>query len=228
MREIVLDTETTGLDPASGDRIVEIACLELVHRIPSGRTWHYYVNPERDMPAAAFAVHGLSTAFLADKPKFADLAASFTDFVRGAKLIIHNAAFDIKFLNSELGQVGMPPLSFDDVVDTLALAKRKHAGAQNNLDALCRRYSIDNSKRTKHGALLDTELLAEVYLNLIEAHQPGLIFAAPGEAARAAAITIVLKRPRPLPGRMSLEDAAAHQAFLASFKTPSLWEEYAG
>ncbi len=225
MREIVLDTETTGLDPEAGDRIVEIACLELVNRFPTGRVWHQYVNPERDVPEAAFAVHGLSTAFLSDKPVFAALAEDFLRFIDGASLVIHNAAFDVKFLNAELKRVGLPAIAEGRVVDTLAIARRKHPGAQNTLDALCRRYGIDNSARTRHGALLDTELLAEVYINLIEAQQPGLNFArvaASREAANARSKGIT-QRPAPLSARLSPEEEAAHAAFVRGLKAKSLW-----
>ncbi len=226
MREIVLDTETTGLDPESGDRLVEIACLELMHRIPTGRVWHYYVNPERDMPAGAFAVHGLSAAFLSDKPRFSELAQDFLDFIKDAKLVIHNAAFDMKFLNHELALLDYPPLSFDYVIDTLSIARRKHAGAQNNLDALCRRYNVDNRKRSKHGALLDTELLAEVYLNLIDAHQPGLDLAQVARATAQAQITAVYKRPTQLAPRSTAEELEAHELFIGGFRSPSLWRDY--
>lgn len=226
MREIVLDTETTGLDPESGDRLVEIACLELMHRIPTGRVWHFYVNPERDMPAGAFAVHGLSAAFLSDKPKFAELAQDFLDFIKDGKLVIHNAAFDMKFLNHELGRINMAPLSFDNVIDTLAIAKRKHAGAQNNLDALCRRYNVDNGKRTKHGALLDTELLAEVYLNLIDAHQPGLDFGRAARSAAQAQVAAIYVRAIALAPRVTPEELAAHSSFVGGFKSASMWNDY--
>ncbi|MGD9868469.1 MAG: DNA polymerase III subunit epsilon, partial [Hyphomicrobiales bacterium] len=174
MREIVLDTETTGLDPATGDRIVEVGCVELVNHIPTGRVWHQYLNPERDMPEAAFKVHGLSSEFLKDKPLFAAVAKDFVDFIEDARLVIHNASFDIGFINSELARCELAPVGFERVVDTLALARRKHPGAQNSLDALCRRYQVDSSARRKHGALLDAELLAEVYIELIGGHQARL------------------------------------------------------
>jgi len=174
MREIVLDTETTGLDPAGGDRIVEIGGIELVNHMPTGRSFHTYLNPERDMPAEAFAVHGLSAAFLADKPKFRDIAPDFLGFIGDARLVIHNAAFDMKFLNAELGWIEMASLPWARAVDTLDIARRRFPGAQNGLDALCRRFGIDNSGREKHGALLDSELLAEVYLELIGGRQHGL------------------------------------------------------
>src|SRR5918992_3682117 len=179
LREIVLDTETTGTDPA-GDRIVEIGCVELVNYIPTGRTYHVYVNPQRPVSQGAFEVHGLSDGFLADKPVFAAIAPDFMEFVRDARLVIHNAAFDIGFLNAELGRCGHPAFVLDKAACTLTLARRKHPSAPNNLDALCPRYSIDNSRRTKHGALLDAEILAEVYIELIGGKQAGLdlVFAA--------------------------------------------------
>src|SRR5215213_4339788 len=167
MREIVLDTETTGTDPAAGDRVIEIGCVELVNHVPSGRTYHVYVNPERPVSAGALAVHGLTNAFLADKPVFAAIADDLLAFVGDGRLVIHNAGFDVAFLNAEFARTGHPALPLEQVVDTLALARRKHPGASNSLDALCARYGIDNSRRTKHGALLDAEILAEVYIELI-------------------------------------------------------------
>jgi DNA polymerase-3 subunit epsilon len=227
MREIVLDTETTGLDPESGDRVVEIACVELVRCIPSGRVWHRYLNPERDMPQKAFEIHGLSTAFLADKPKFAELAEEFAGFIAEARLVIHNAAFDVKFLNAELSRVGRQPIGAENVIDTLALARRKHPGAQNTLDALCRRYGIDNSARVKHGALTDAELLAEVYLNLIDARQPGFELEASGAArpgrANGGRRAEVRRRPAPLPSRVTEAEAAAHREFLSRLKAGAIW-----
>ena len=169
MREIVLDTETTGLDPLRGDRLVEIGCIELLNRIPTGQTFHRYLNPERDVPAEAFAVHGLSREFLADKPLFAEVVADLLAFIGDAPLVIHNAGFDVGFINAELERCGKPWVARERLIDTLLLARRKYAGGKNSLDDLCGRFGIDNSKRTKHGALLDAELLADVYLELIEA-----------------------------------------------------------
>src|SRR5918995_4725653 len=191
LREIVLDTETTGTDPA-GDRIVEIGCVELLNYIPTGRTYHVYVNPQRPMSQGAFEVHGLSDSFLSDKPVFPAIAPEFMEFVREARLVIHNAAFDVGFLNAELGRSGHPAFTFDRAHCTLNMARRKHPGASNSLDALCARYGIDNSRRTKHGALLDAEILAEVYIELIGGKQAGLdlVFAArapTGPQALAAA-----------------------------------------
>src|SRR5258707_11182137 len=177
MREIVLDTETTGLDPLRGDRLVEIGCVEIYNRMPTGQTFHVYFNPERDMPAEAFAVHGLSSEFLADKPFFADKVEEFLTFIAEAPLVIHNASFDIGFINAELDRAKLPPIPRDRLVDTLLLARRKHPGVSNRLDDLCSRYAIDNSRRTKHGALLDAELLAEVYIDLIGARQSQLVLA---------------------------------------------------
>jgi len=182
MREIVFDTETTGTDPAAGDRVVEIGAVELLNHIPTGRTFHTYMNPERAMSQGALAVHGLTDAFLADKPLFAAIAEDLIEFFGAARLIAHNAGFDINFLNAELKRINMPPLDQSRVLDTLALARRKHPGASNSLDALCSRYGIDNSRRTKHGALLDSEILAEVYIELIGGKQPDLGLT----AARAA------------------------------------------
>src|SRR5215470_17378496 len=174
MREIVLDTETTGLDPYQGHRLVEIGCIELFNRIPTGGTFHRYLNPERDMPAEAFAVHGLSVDFLKDKPCFAEVAEDLLQFMADAPLVIHNAAFDLAFLNAELERCGRPVIARDRLVDTLLLARRKHPAGPNGLDHLCARYSIDNSRRIKHGALLDAEILAEVYVELTGARQAQL------------------------------------------------------
>ena len=178
MREIILDTETTGLDPLRGDRLVEIGCVEIFNRMPTGQTFHRHLNPERDMPAEAFAVHGLSSEFLADKPLFAEVVEEFLEFIADAPLVIHNASFDISFINAELDRIKRPPIARERLVDTLLLARRKHPGVSNRLDDLCSRYAIDNSRRTKHGALLDAELLAEVYIDLIGARQSQLILAA--------------------------------------------------
>jgi len=172
MREIVWDTETTGFDPLAGDRIVEIGAVELNQHLPTGRVYHQYVNPERDMPAGAFEVHGLSISFLKDFPTFRDIASEFIDFVGDATLIAHNAKFDMKFINAELKKVGLPEVPLNQSLDTLEIARKKFPGAQNSLDALCRRFNIDNSGRQKHGALLDSEILAEVYLELVGGRQP--------------------------------------------------------
>jgi DNA polymerase-3 subunit epsilon len=220
MREIVLDTETTGLDPDAGHRIVEIGCIELVNHMPTGRVFHRHVNPERDMPEDAYAVHGLSSEFLATHPRFAEHAEAFLDFVDDGRLIIHNAEFDLKFINAELRRLGREPLSCD-VEDTLALARRRFPGAQASLDALCRRFAIDLTARTKHGALLDCELLAAVYLELIGGRQPGLDFIDDGASADGA---VAVARPvRPArPHAASIDELAAHAAMLQLLKQP-LW-----
>ena len=228
MREVVLDTETTGLDPLTGDRVVEIGCIELFNRIPTGQTFHRYVNPERDMPASAFEVHGLSTDFLKDKPPFAEVAEDFLGFVGDAALVIHNAAFDAAFLNSELERVGKPLIARDRLVDTLLLARRRHPGAANRLDDLCARYGIDNTRRSKHGALLDAELLAEVYIELTGARQAalGLELVTSDKTAERERITVVQVRPVPLMPRVTAEDRAAHRAFVATLGENAIWRDY--
>lgn len=227
VREIILDTETTGLDPATGDRIVEIGAVELLNHLPTGRTFHVYINPERDVPKEAEAVHGLSTAFLRDKPVFAAVAEDFLDFIGDAALIIHNASFDMAFINAELGFMRLPSIPPERVIDTLHIARQKHPGAANSLDALCRRYGIDNSKRTKHGALLDSELLAEVYLELIGGRQTALILEATvaKKAATVVAAQIAHQRPVPLPPRLTPEEQAAHAAFVAGLGEGALWKQ---
>lgn len=228
MREIVLDTETTGFEPAEGHRLVEIGCVELLNHLPTGNTFHVYINPERAMPAEAFAVHGLSDEFLRDKPLFTEVAKDFLDFIGGDRLVIHNAAFDIKFLNAELATLRRPALGFDRVVDTLALARRKFPGAQNSLDALMRRFGIDNSARTLHGALLDSQLLAEVYLELLGGRQTGFDLAQ-RQAVKAApvpgraAMVPRRARPHPLPPRITEAEAAAHAAFVEKLGPGALW-----
>jgi DNA polymerase-3 subunit epsilon len=222
MREIVLDTETTGLDPGAGHRIVEVACLELVNHLPSGRHFQRYLNPERDMPEDAFAVHGLSAAFLADKPRFAEIADDLQAFIAGAPLVIHNAEFDMRFLNAELARLGLPALDASLAVDTLQMARRKFPGAPASLDALCRRFNIDNSARSLHGALLDAELLAEVYLELIGGRQAGFdLVQAEVRAAAAMAAAAGPARP-PRPHAPSQEELAAHGALLDRLKD-ALW-----
>jgi DNA polymerase-3 subunit epsilon len=222
MREIVIDTETTGLDPRGGDRIVEIAAVELVNHLPTGRVFHHYLNPERDMPEDAFAVHGLATGFLADKPRFAEIADLFISFIDDARLVIHNAEFDIAFLNAELGRLAQPTrLARDGAVDTLTLARQKFPGAQASLDALCRRFAIDNSARTKHGALLDAELLSEVYLELIGGRQAGFDLATARGVQQAAAAAVRRFRPA-RPHVPSVAELAAHAALVGRLREP-LW-----
>jgi DNA polymerase-3 subunit epsilon len=227
MREIVLDTETTGLDPLDGHRLVEVGCVELVNRIPSGQTFHAYFNPQRSMPAEAFAVHGLSEEFLKDKLFFAEVADDLITFLGNAPLVIHNAAFDLGFLNAELDRAGRPLIARERMVDTLLIARRKHPGGSNRLDDLCVRYAIDNSRRTKHGALLDAELLAEVYVELIGARQAQLILSqatAPGHAIGEP--IIVRERPAPLVATVTVEERAAHRAFIASLGENAIWRDY--
>jgi DNA polymerase-3 subunit epsilon len=224
MREIALDTETTGLDPADGHRIVEIGAVELINHIPSGNTYHVHINPERDMPPEAQAVHGLTTAFLRTKPVFASIWPDFVDFLGDATLIIHNAAFDMKFLNSELSSVSAGILSGDRVIDTLTLARQKHPLGPNSLDALCKRYGIDNSKREKHGALIDAELLAEVYLELIGGRQTALgLTTEPSRSRIEAKRVTVAARPHPLPSRLTDEERQAHAALVKELGDNALW-----
>jgi DNA polymerase-3 subunit epsilon len=229
MREIVLDTETTGLDPLRGDRLVEIGCVEMINRMPTGQVYHVYLNPERDMPQEAFAVHGLSSEFLADKPLFSAVVHEFLDFIADAPLIIHNASFDIGFINAELERVGRAAVARERLVDTLTLARRKHPGVSNRLDDLCSRYAIDNSRRTKHGALLDAELLAEVYIDLIGARQSQLILAAETRQSYSGNSSDQPRRQRetPLAARLSDADIAAHAAFIATLGDKAIWNEFA-
>jgi DNA polymerase-3 subunit epsilon len=227
MREIVLDTETTGLDPFQGHRLVEIGCVELVNRIPSGQTFHRYLNPERSMPAEAFAVHGLSDEFLKDKFFFAEVADEFVAFLGDAPLVIHNAAFDIGFLNAELERADRPLIARERMIDTLLLARRKHPGGANRLDDLCARYAIDNSRRTKHGALLDAELLAEVYVELIGARQAQLVLSQAVLPGRVLGEPIIIReRPAPLVPRLTPEDRAAHRLFVATLGEAPIWRDY--
>ncbi len=228
LREIVLDTETTGLDPYQGHRLVEIGCIELINRIRSGQSFHRYLNPEREMPAEAFAVHGLSTEFLRDKPLFAEIVEELLAFVGDAPLVAHNALFDFGFLNAELERVGKSLVARERLVDTLLLARRKHPAGPNSLDHLCVRYGIDNSHRTKHGALLDAEILAEVYVELIGARQAQLILVETGNGAAGAQIGAFSPRPRPaaLAPRLSADERAAHLAFVATLGEKPIWRDY--
>ena len=237
-REIVWDTETTGFEPESGDRIVEIGAIELIGHVPTGRTYHQYINPQRSMPAEAFSVHGIGPDLLdppqrpepgqqtlADKPVFREIGQSFLDFVGDAKLVAHNAAFDMKFLNAELGWIGLPQIPWERAVDTLAIAKRRFPGAGNSLDALCRRFGIDNSSRTLHGALLDSEILADVYLELIGGRQPDLVLAGPARQTTATGSDWKPRpRPTPLEARITQEEAAAHAAFVEAMGDGALWK----
>ena len=228
MREIVLDTETTGFEPEDGDRIVEIGAVELLNHVPTGRTYHQYINPQRSMPKEAFEVHGIGDDFLRDKPLFVDIAQAFVDFIGDATLVIHNAAFDMKFLNAELGWVKRPLLPMDRALDTLAIARRRFPGSPASLDALCRRFGIDNSNRTLHGALLDSEILAEVYLELIGGRQPDFALATdPTDQSRGETGSTWRARPRPTPlsSRLTESEAAAHAAFVAELGDDAFWKK---
>lgn len=227
MREIVFDTETTGLDPLQGDRLVEIGCIELFNRFPTGRTFHCYFNPERDMPETAFNVHGLSTEFLQDKPRFADQVEGLIEFLGDAQLVAHNAMFDLAFLNAELERAGRAAVSRERMIDTLLIARRKHPGGANRLDDLCLRYAIDNSRRIKHGALLDAELLAEVYVELIGARQAQLILSQmPTPEQAPGALVVVGARPIPLAPRLTEEARATHRRFIATLGAAAIWRDY--
>lgn len=224
MREIVLDTETTGFDPLTGHRIVEIGCVELLNHLPTGEVYHCYLNPERDMPEEAFRVHGLSLDFLADKPVFAEVVTDFLAFIGDSVLVIHNAEFDMRFINAELARLGFPTLPMSRTVDTVLMARKKYPGAQASLDALCRRFEVDNTRRTRHGALLDSELLAEVYLQLIGGRQPGFeLGLAAGTAAVAAAAIIERVFREPRPHAPSPEELDAHAAFVAVKVKKAIW-----
>lgn len=229
MREIVMDTETTGLDPNTGDRIVEIGGVELFNHMPTGKTYHQYINPQRDMPEGAFAVHGLSAEFLSDKPLFADVAQAFLDFVGDSKLVIHNASFDMKFINAELKWIEKPALPWAQAIDTLAIARKKFPGAQNSLDALCRRFGI-RTERELHGALLDSEILAEVYLELIGGRQPD--FALSVVSNRDVVENRVSKnwtppqRRNPLPPRFTDAEKEAHDAFVEGLGENPIWKQF--
>jgi DNA polymerase III subunit epsilon len=242
MREIVLDTETTGLDPAEGDRIVEIGAVELVNHLPTGRTWHQYINPERGMPRSAFEVHGIGHDILEppgppvqggvtlrDKPVFSRIGRAFLDFVGDAQLVIHNAAFDMKFLNAELDRAGLPGLPATRATDTLMIARTRFPGSPASLDALCRRFGIDNSMREKHGALLDSEILAEVYLELVGGRQPDLVLSTASDPRTPGAPEGTTWRPRPrpmpLPARITPAEAEAHAAMVAAMGDKALWKQ---
>ncbi len=228
MREIILDTETTGLSPITGDRIVEIGAVELINHIPSGKTYHVYLNPERDMPKEAEAVHGLSSAFLQDKPLFKTIAEEFLQFVGESPLIIHNASFDMGFINTELGSLGKTAIPASQVIDTLQMARRSHPMGPNSLDALCRRYGIDNSKRTKHGALLDAELLADVYLELIGGRQTALILQAQSSTRKTefqSTRQTTRVRLELLAPRLTPEESALHQARIIELGEKALWND---
>jgi DNA polymerase-3 subunit epsilon len=229
MREIVFDTETTGLDCLNGDRLIEIGCVELLNHIPTGRTFHAYINPRRAISTDALLVHGLSEEFLRAHPCFEEIAGTFADFVGDSPLVAHNAAFDRAFINMELGLCRRPLLEEHRFVDTLLLARRRHPNGANSLDALCARFGIDNSARTKHGALLDAEILAEVYLELLGGRQATFVLtSAASLAAQAAVNRVIGPRPRPLPPRLTREDEWAHRDFVAGLGTEPLWARYRG
>lgn len=233
LREIVLDTETTGTEAQNGDRLIEIGAVELFNHIPTGREFHCYINPQRVVSEGAYAVHGLSDAFLSDKPVFAKVVPDLLAFLGDARLVIHNAPFDVGFLNMEYARLGAdapPPIRLEDVVDTLPMARRKHPGAANNLDALCSRYGIDNSRRTKHGALLDAQILAEVYVELLGGKQTslGLLVA---EAAAPAATNlpgVAGSPPRTFRSRLTDAERERHDAFRASLGAQAIWADYIG
>ncbi|MFK7939583.1 MAG: DNA polymerase III subunit epsilon [Roseovarius sp.] len=229
MREIVLDTETTGFEPEQGDRIVEIGAVELFNHMPTGKTYHQYINPERAMPNEAFEVHGLGDDFLRDKPVFAKIAQAFVDFVGDAKLVIHNASFDMKFLNAELGWVNRPKLPMDQAIDTLLIARKKFPGSPASLDALCRRFNIDNSARTLHGALLDSEILAEVYLELIGGRQPDFGLAGNTQTGASSNTGQDEWRPQqrqtPLAARITDAELSAHQAMIDGLGDDAIWKK---
>jgi DNA polymerase III subunit epsilon len=233
LREIVLDTETTGTEHANGDRVIEIGCVELLNHVPTGKSYHVYINPQRQVSAGALAVHGLTDQFLADKPVFAAIADEFVEFLGDGRLVIHNAPFDVGFLNAEFARTGHKPLVLNDVIDTLSMARRKHPGAANNLDALCSRYGIDNSKRAKHGALLDAEILAEVYIELIGGKQVGFDLSMQpagrnGFAAQTGAAAPREARPRSIISRLTDAERNAHAAFIRSLGPETLWKDYLG
>lgn len=228
MRELVLDTETTGLDPFSGDRIVEIGAVELVNHMPTGNNYHQYINPQRNMPQGAFEVHGLGDKFLADKPVFKAVAQEFMDFIGDATLVIHNAAFDMKFINAELEWAGLPKLPWERALDTLAIARKKFPGAPASLDALCRRFGIENFDRNLHGALLDSEILAEVYLELIGGRQPDLVLnnASTAKTVGGGAEWRPGPRQRSLPPRLTSQEAKAHADFVETLGKDALWRKF--
>ncbi|MEP4770073.1 MAG: DNA polymerase III subunit epsilon [Roseibium sp.] len=236
MREISFDTETTGLNPRGGDRLVEIGGVELINHIPTGKSYHVYINPQRDMPEGAFKVHGLSEEFLSDKQLFSQVADEFLEFVGDATLVIHNAAFDMGFINMELEKAGRRHISNDQVLDTLEIARRKHPSGPNSLDALCSRYGIDNSRRVKHGALLDAEILAEVYLELIGGRQRGLglmsdeedTTASSNASTQSGELGSFNARPRPAPIVPLLKDEefSAHKAFVEGMGDSAIWQKY--
>jgi len=227
MRAIVFDTETTGLDPARGDRVVEIGAIEISNLIATGRVFHVYINPERDMPEEAFRVHGLSREFLADHKNFAGIVDEFIEFIEDLPLIAHNAEFDVRFLNAEFAKLDRPPLAPTRIIDTLAMARRLHPGSPSSLDALCQRYGVDLSRRDKHGALLDAGLLADVYAELMGGRQAALSLQAVAVNKRAGPGEVLTARPEALPARLTDAEIAAHRAFVSGMSKTPLWDRYA-
>ncbi len=225
MREIVFDTETTGLDPSKGHRIVEIACLEIINMMPTGNKFHTFLDPDRDMPEEAFRVHGLSSEFLKGKPKFAQQAEDFLAFIGNDRIVAHNAEFDMRFINAELAAVQRPPLGPENVVDTLALARRKFPGVPNSLDALCARFGIDYSRRTKHDALTDCELLIEVYAELLGGRQTSFALGSKNSTRQRQGKPTLMQRPAPLSPRLTQEEQLAHEAFIASLGEKAIWKK---
>jgi DNA polymerase-3 subunit epsilon len=229
LREIVFDTETTGLDAANGDRLIEIGCIEIVNRIPTGREFHQYLNPDRQVHPDAVAVHGITDEVLRDKPRFPEVVDEFLAFIGDAPLVAHNGTFDLSFINAELERVSRPLLPASRIVDTLALARRRHPAGPNTLDALCKRYGIDLSQRTKHGALLDSLLLAGVYVELLGERQAALVFGGNGTAGVARAqVAQAIRRPDPLPSLLSPEEEAAHLEFVRTLGAEPVWLQYLG
>jgi len=226
MREIVFDTETTGLDPSKGDRVVEIGAVEILNLIPTGRVFHVYIDPERDMPEEAFRVHGLSREFLSQHRKFREIAQEFVDFLEDSPMVAHNAEFDVRFINAEFSMLKLPPLAPARIVDTLAMARGLHPGSPASLDALCQRYGVDLSRRDKHGALLDAGLLAEVYAELRGGRQAALSLATVSVARRAQTGDLLRARPEPLPSRLTTEEVEAHRAFVAALSKTVIWDKY--
>lgn len=226
MREIVLDTETTGLDPATGDRIVEIGAVEILNGVPTGANFHVYINPERDMPEGAFKVHGLSAEFLRGHPVFASIAAEFAAFIGGDRLVIHNAEFDVKFINAEFARLDIAPLASERILDTLALARRKHPNAGNSLDALCARYGVDSSRRKKHGALLDAELLAEVYIELSGGRQTAFRLQTIERRVELKIVDLLETRPAPLALSISENEIAAHRSLSDGSGDRAIWRKF--
>ena len=226
MRQIVLDTETTGLDPGNGDRLVEIACVEIINTVPTGQFFHAYIDPQRDMPEEAFRIHGLSGEFLRGKPTFEQTVDEFLNFIEDSQLVIHNAEFDMRFINSELKKSGRDLLPMGRVIDTLSIARRKYPGSANSLDALCNRFKIDNSKRTKHGALMDAELLAEVYSELSGGRQVSLVLSSEIKSSGPVVSHVVLPRSAPVPTLLDEDQKKAHRSFIEAMGSKAIWLRY--